>query len=281
MIELLAATPLRNLTLSQIARTTQINVASCHALLNVLVARGYVARTTSQKAYTLGPVLLALGGAARLSQGLAASAIDAAAQIERELGIPTILTTMVGEEIICIASFANAAGACPDMNVGERLPLVAPMGAPFLAWSSDEEIHQWIDRNSAGDKEKLRQECIHTLGITRDRGFHVTLHSQDGGAIAALISQLASGKGINEYRSEMTTLLKSLDRQFVQPDVIEDDKDYSVAMIASPIFSKDGSSIYNLCLGGFPNRITGVKISEYADRLVRTCLRVMLDGRTG
>ena len=73
-IDLLAAFPERTFTLSEIARAAKINIASCHAVMNALIDRGYLTRRGDQRTYSLGPALMAIGAAALKSQPLIARA---------------------------------------------------------------------------------------------------------------------------------------------------------------------------------------------------------------
>ena len=60
IIEFLSFFPDRGFTLSEIVRATEINVASCYAILNRLTDRGFLIRDPDQKTYTLGPSLIAI-----------------------------------------------------------------------------------------------------------------------------------------------------------------------------------------------------------------------------
>src|SRR5271165_1671284 len=146
IIDFLAAFPGRAFTMSEIARAAKINIASCHAVLSALISRGYLTRDADQKTYALGPALVAIGKVALKSQPLVLRAEQAAQALSRDLGLPVLLTALVGEEILAIASVADPSGRSPSMRVGQRMPLVPPVGAPFLAWSSTAAIEAWIAR---------------------------------------------------------------------------------------------------------------------------------------
>ena len=86
VLDLLTAFPGRAFTMAEIVRATKINVASCHAVLAALTSRGYLTRLP-QKTYVLGPALIAVGHASRLSQPLVARAQDKAVvvTVDRDL----------------------------------------------------------------------------------------------------------------------------------------------------------------------------------------------------
>jgi DNA-binding IclR family transcriptional regulator len=279
VIDFLSAFPRRGFTLSEIARAAKINTSSCHAVLSALTDRGYLTRSSNQR-YFLGPSLVAVGQAALVSQPLIARAKEAAETLFQEFGVPVLLSAAIGEEIVGIVSIADSSGRGPGLRVGERLPLVAPVGAPFLAWSPEAAIETWIARNALGKSEKVADEWRRALALTRKRGFQVTLRAPDGPVIASLMAEMASGRRISEYKDEVLSLIHSFDHHLSQPEIISPDELYDIVLIASPLFDQNGEAAFNLCFGGFSEKVSGATIQTYADRLMRTCLQIMRDDRT-
>jgi DNA-binding IclR family transcriptional regulator len=279
VLDFLAAYPGRAFTLSEIARAAKINVASCHAVLSALVERGYLTRSTGQRTYALGPALVALGESALASQPLVARARQAAHELFAELGLPVLLSGVVGDEIVGLVSIPDAAGRVPGLRVGERLPLVPPIGAPFLAWSSDEAIEAWIARSLAPAPAGLAEELRHTLALTRLRGFQVTLRSPEGPDMATVLQEMAAGRRPPESRAGVMRLIHSLDLHVAQPETIAPDELYDVVLIAAPLFDQAGEAAFSLCFGGFGEKLAGAAVLAYADRLVRTCVQVMREDR--
>jgi DNA-binding IclR family transcriptional regulator len=274
VLDFLAAFPGRAFTLSEIARAAKINVASCHAVLTALTARGYLTRDAKNRGYVLGPALVAVGQAALKSQPLVDKAQGAAEDLFRELKVPVLLSAIVGDEIVGIVSIADAAGHSPGLRVGQRMPLVPPSGAPFLAWSSEQAIEAWIAKKPKRS-ERTSKQLKQTLALTRKRGFQVTLGSPESSELSALLAEMASRRQVHEYKDQVYSLLSSLDRHLSQPEVIVPKESYDVLLIAAPIFDENGAAAFSLCLGGFAEKITGATIQKYADHLLRACLKVM------
>jgi DNA-binding IclR family transcriptional regulator len=275
VIDLLATFPERSFTLSEIARTAKINIASCHAVVSALVERGYLARPGGARGYTLGPLLTAVGQSALRAQPMIAKASEAVQELSRELGVPVSLTSVVGEEIVALVSLADPAGRPPGLRVAERRPLVAPLGAPFVAWSSEQAIEAWIARNTLPQSQGRAAEWRHILELTRQRGYTVTLRSPNSRGIADMRAELSSGSRLPDYKAELFSLFASLDHDLDQPETIEPDQLYDIQLIASPLFDRRGEAVLSLNLGDFAERLSGATITAYADRLVRACLDVM------
>lgn len=280
VIDFLAAFPGRSFTLSEIARAAKINVASCHAVLSALVERGYLTRRPDQRTYALGPALVAVGQAALTSQPLVARAKAAAEALFGELGVPVLVSAVIGDEILGVVSLADAAGRSAGLRVGERMPLVAPVGAPFLAWSSEAAIETWLDRGASPRNERLADQWRDTLALTRKRGFQVTLRSPGAPNIAEMMAGMAAGRRLAGYKDEVIGAINSLEG-LTQPDPLVADELYDIVLIAAPIFDQGGAAAFNLCLGGFGEKVAGRTITEYAQRLMQTCLQVMREDRAG
>ena len=279
VIEFLALFPQQRFTLSQISEATEINISSLHSVLQRMSERGYVLRYGEKKAYGLGPSLIAVGQAVLESQPMVARAKHAAEALLIELGIPVLLSSVIGDEILALLALKDPAGCGPGMHSGERLPLVAPIGAPFLAWASATAVDAWIARRAAPPPSHLVEAWRRDLELTRQNGYQVILRAFGGASIASLIAEMASSRPTPDYKTELTKLINSLDYHCPQLEVIEDDSYYDVILIASPLFNEDGEVAFNLCLGGFQQRLTGVAIKHYADRLMRSCVEIMRTNR--
>jgi DNA-binding IclR family transcriptional regulator len=275
IIDFLALFPERGFTLSEIVRATKINVASCHAVLTTLTDCGYLTRSPKERIYTLGRALIAIGQVALNSQPLVARAKEAAEILQRELGTAVLLTTVVADEILALVSLPNASGRTPGMRVAERMPLVAPVGAPFLAWASDEVIRAWIARHAGPRGNKSAAVWRQAVALTRKRGYQVTLRSPNSPEIATLMAEMASGGRVPDYKEEVLRLVNSFDRELSQPESIVAEDLYDILLISAPIFDQNGEATFNLSLIGFSAKLTGAAIMRYADQLVRVCLDVM------
>lgn len=275
IIEFLAQFPERSFTLSALVRATGINVSSCHVVLNRLTERGYLARCPEQKTYSLGSSLIAIGQAAFKSQPMVARAHRAAQELVRDLGVPVLLSTTVGGDILGVLALEDAEGRAPVMWVGERLPLVPPLGAPFLAWASEDAVEAWIASREAPPEQRLADEWRRNLELTRQRGFQIAMRAANGPSIGSMMLEMAGGAQGGEYKSDLRRLINTLEDYNPQPEVVVDDQFYDVMMISAPIFDANGNAVFNLSLGSFEHKLSGAMINGYAERLVRTCLGVM------
>jgi DNA-binding IclR family transcriptional regulator len=266
ILDLLAASPARGMTMSDIARATGINIASCHAVLTVLVERGYLLRDAQSKSYGLGPVVHAAGQAALAAQSLLAHAEAAARALFEELRIPVMMSAAVGDGIVGIVSIGERGGSPPLLRPGERRPRIPPVGAPFVAWSGEPAIEAWLASAPERAGDAALRRAVETI---RNRGFEVLLRTTGTSRMAAQLRDMADPRALGSGG------LHPLGPDMALPDRIEPEALYDVTMIAAPIFDRHGACAFNLCLGPFPEMLAGQAILDLAERLHAACLQAM------
>lgn len=271
IIDLLAAAPGRSLSLSEVAKSTGINLASCHAVLTVLAERGHALRDAQTKAYCLGPMAFAAGQAALAAQPLLALAKTAARSLVAALSVPAMLSAAIGDDIVGIVSIGMDKGHSPLLCAGERRPRRPPIGAPFVAWSGEPAIEAWL----ADAPECERPELRRVVETIRDRGFEVLLRSSEMPPLAARLTALAAPERQAGRRAPEAAGFHRLGRDMILPARIEPGELYPVTMIAAPIFDRHGACAFNLCLGPFAEALSGSAILETAERLLQACVEVM------
>ena len=271
----LASVPDRRFSLTEIAQATGVNRASCLAILGELTQRGYLCRHASRKIYWLGPALIAAGQAAAVANPILARARTAAERLLEDLGLPVLLSTRIGDEIVCIFSLVNESGRTAGMRAGERVPLVPPIGASFVAWAPPDQAETWISRRADAGGEQVVQRLRETLASTRERGFHVMLRRRDEEDIASIFARTLSGGRIPDIHREVAAFVETLDVDAAQPDILDSDAAHDIQLIASPLIDPETSAIYNLCLGGFTDLLAGTAIAELGRRLTAACIDIM------
>jgi DNA-binding IclR family transcriptional regulator len=278
ILDLFAAFPGRAFTMSEIIRATGINVASCHAVLSVLAQRGYLSRRDGDKTYMLGPALLCVGQAAFQALPLAVRAQEAAARLFQDLQIPVLLSTIAGDEILALSAFSTSDGRSTGLRAGQRVPLIPPNGAHFLAWAGEPEIAAWLARS--GDQDEAKLASLRTmLALVRRRGFQVTLRTASKTELALLMAQMAAGQPPLDYKLQVAHALSDESWPLSQPETINPGQSYDIVLIAASIFDRDGQAYLSLGLGGFAGPVDGQTILELSAHLLEACLRVMREQR--
>jgi DNA-binding IclR family transcriptional regulator len=278
IIELFTNFPDRSFTFSEIFKATKINNASCHAILNALTSKGYLLRSEAKKTYQLGPSLIAAGRVAQQSYPLFLLAERAARALFDEVGVPVLLSSQVGDEILAVISIQDESGHDAGMRGGERLPLIPPLGVPFLAWATKEEIEAWLARRPAPLPAASRDVLMRQLELTRQHGYHLHMRSETAG-ISNLIGEMSKMKNIGDYKNVLNKTIYAFSNIHHEWDNFDQEKLYSPQLISAPIFDRSGNAAFNLVIGGFSEGVTGKQMQEYVDRLSKACLDVMRSDR--
>jgi DNA-binding IclR family transcriptional regulator len=228
VLDYLAAHPTDEFTLSDLAEALEVNVSSMHAVLAVLTEEGYVVRAPRRRTYSLGPSVVALGSGALERHPAIDHARDEARRLSEELDLGVAITAIAGDDIVFLARVGEHRAREVAVHVGQRIPLVPPLGAVFVAWLDDEP---WLAR--AHDRAQMQA----LLDGVRARGWAVSL---ERGSVDDLVADLA------RPRSTRT---------------------YDVVMIAAPVFGPRGDALVAMTLLGLEPGLTAAQIASYGERV--------------
>jgi DNA-binding IclR family transcriptional regulator len=241
VLDFLAAHPTDEFTLSDLAGELDINVASAHAVLCVLTEEGYLVRNPRLRTYSLGPSVVALGSGALERHPAIDHARDEARRLSEELDLGVAVTALAGDDIVFLARVGEHQAHEIQVHVGQRIPLVPPIGAVFVAWLDPEP---WLSRAS----DRVAMEAL--LDDVRARGWAVAMetdaHRARRGSLAEPITDLDPS-------------------EYVGP--LAGDRTYDVVMIAAPVFDRRGDSLVSITLLGLESGLTADQVAEYGERV--------------
>lgn len=260
----LAVHPDGQWTIAELSRTLDINLSSLHAVLATLETEGFVRRDPVSRSYRVGPSAVALGIGALRSQPVITSAEHDLDVLARELGLEGFVTAAGGATIVVLARVGHHRPSSPSLRVAQRIPLVPPLGAVFVAWADDVERNAWLDRASADAAGRHRQD--ETLRVVRTRGYAVGLEVPErehfGVAVAATPDRPAS-----EEAQTVGRALDDLSRADYQLGEIADGASHRVSLLAAPVFDRYGHVELALTLAGFDARLTSDELRALGGRL--------------
>jgi DNA-binding IclR family transcriptional regulator len=263
VLNFLATRPEERFTLSEIARATDLNKATLHAILGALVAAGFVLRTEERKTYGLGPALVALGSAAVEANPAVQLAGPQMQLLSNELGLDCVGSTAIEDQIVILTSTSSRRPFGINVEPGQRLPLAPPLGTVFVAWSSQADIDRWLAKvgpqASKADIKRYRQavETVRARGYSLGLGGEPLPKSQRAKRPRTLEDNVRSIR-VDEYA------LIELDNSAT----------YQLNHIGAPIFGPDSKVALALFLIGFQGDIAAGEVPRYAERLRYACAAV-------
>ncbi|EME23937.1 PadR family transcriptional regulator [Rhodococcus triatomae BKS 15-14] len=175
MIEYLAEMPQRDYHLTELARLVGLDKSTCHPMLTELTRVGWLVKDHTTKTYRLGPRLIAIGSAARVSVGVADLARPAMERLGADIGGMVCLVVASGDALT-IADVVRSPrpGALHlPVQAGDRIEFVPPLGSVFAAFAGPHALDEWVRRidGAAADHDSVRS----SLRTVRRRRFAVEL----------------------------------------------------------------------------------------------------------
>jgi DNA-binding IclR family transcriptional regulator len=178
ILDFLAAHPTESFTLSELARELDINLASAHAVLGAMTDAGYLVRHPTHKTYRLGPSTMAVGHAALASHPVIGVAREEMQRLADETGLECLAAAPLDMELVAVARVGPSDNARPLIEVGQRMPLVPPLGIMFLAWSSAERVDAWLHRISPDEQPGAADRYRSLLESARTLGYNVGVNQE-------------------------------------------------------------------------------------------------------
>jgi DNA-binding IclR family transcriptional regulator len=258
LLNFLAAHPTEGFTLSELTRRLGINVASAHGLLGVLTEAGYVVRHARLRTYTLGPSVVALGTAALEQHAAIDVARDAARDLAGRTGLEVAVTSPAGEDILFLSRAGEHQARGPAVHVGQRVPLVPPIGSVFVAWG---DASAWLSR--AEDPGAMAA----VLDAVRARGYSIALEADARHGLGRALDRLADVPSDASVRGQLEELLAELAHADYQVRELDRSRTYDVSMVAAPVFGTGREVVLALTLVGFPAGLPADRIAAYGEQV--------------
>ncbi|MBV9315356.1 MAG: flavin reductase [Pseudonocardia sp.] len=152
-------------------------------------------------------------------------------------GTECVALAPVNDQLVVLASAGAPADGSPFAMVGQRIPFVPPLGAPFLAWGDDAAVAAWLRRAEHPISPDERAAYLRQLTVVRSRGWSLSLGEDTPTGHAELV------------------------------DAIDAPTSYDVWRLSMPVFAPDGSVPFMLTLWGLPRRLAGDKLLRLLDSL--------------
>lgn len=133
------STARQGLTLKELADELAVPVGSLHRLLAVLSAERFLARSSTNRRYFLGPAARALFEGSRTPAAMLSAPHPALAAAAKRSGETVFLTELAGETAVCVALVEGRHPLRLFVRVGQEMPLHAAASARVLLADLDDE----------------------------------------------------------------------------------------------------------------------------------------------
>lgn len=200
-------------------------------------------------------------------------------RIADRLEVECNAATVAGDEIVLLAGAGlRPRGGQPPTRVGQRIPLVPPLGSIYLAWDPEAEVEARLA--SAGIAEEDRVAFREALERVRRRRWSVGLGNALHSRVEAELAR-AYGMGSSagaDHRAQVRELISALGGLY-EPEALPPGQSYDVRNVQVPVFDETGSVAISLSVYGLPEQSTVDEVHRYRDALQEVADEVM--ARTG
>jgi flavin reductase (DIM6/NTAB) family NADH-FMN oxidoreductase RutF len=199
--------------------------------------------------------------------------------LAEDLGVECLAVSLIDDEMVVTGSAGRPQNRAVLTRLGQRVPLVPPMGAAFVAWADGGSVEAWLSR-AAGHDPLTRERHLQILERVRQRGWSLTLDRPGVRMLESAVFHLPDAAG-PEGHTEVASVLSGLGDAY-EPVELDEERAQPVNNIMAPVFAADGSVALLLALYGLPELMSTSQIEMCAARLQATAglaARAIADAR--
>jgi len=161
--------------------------------------------------------------------------------------------------------------------VGERRPLVPPMGICHVAWSGEEMIQSYVGKATPHLSEDVRQHLLAAFPLVRRRGYAMAANGPSTGhsrrATVLPVDQIRDAA----YWASVFELVGHLSPNEIQLLDAADAGANGISTISAPVFSPSRQVSFQLVITGLPSDLSVHNIERYAQRLCAAAALITSD----
>ncbi len=269
LLDLLASRPNDSFGLSDLARTLQMNKATCLTILTTLTASGYVLLDSATKSYCLGPAAVALGESALRRFPAIERIRDGMRTLSDDLELSVTGVALAANQLVIVAHHAPSDPLSALTRVGQRSPYGPPLGLEFAAWADPHEYSRWLQQ---GDPPLTDVEIDTQRGaieFIRSCGYSIALRTR----VTDQLNHLAMEPSLDVARTRdalvpsIMAALRGAGEEHLLT-ALRRDSSYAVLTISAPVFGSDDRPCLSLVVSGFRWDLDAKAIRDTGERLL-------------
>jgi flavin reductase (DIM6/NTAB) family NADH-FMN oxidoreductase RutF/DNA-binding IclR family transcriptional regulator len=157
---------------------------------------------------------------------------------------------LVGVTDYELTTAVSAYGGAAEMSapLGDRIPLMPPLGEAYVAWAGDEAVEAWLSRASSQEPEVV-EKYRRRLAAVKERGFAVSRMCDEStpsyADLTEAMLEYAAG-GLTPARERAVRSVIADTSRFFETIDIDEEEFYDLGSIVVPVLGPDGKVV--LCL---------------------------------
>jgi flavin reductase (DIM6/NTAB) family NADH-FMN oxidoreductase RutF/DNA-binding IclR family transcriptional regulator len=195
-------------------------------------------------------------------------------QIAAELDMEAVAATSLGNDMLIIASARTAEVHGVSTRVGQRIPMVPPLGAVLIAWADESTQSRWLDAIPASGAP--REEYVALLERVRARGWSIGLVAESQGELFDAVLRLSFQSPTEEQRQRLAAAGAGIRIDDADPVDLDAHDSLFVRVISAPVFGADGRIAFTIGLVR-PQQMSRSEIQAVLDRLLDVAAEMTAD----
>ncbi|VWX53145.1 Transcriptional regulator [Novosphingobium sp. 9U] len=270
VLKFLAAHPTETFTLAEIARHVGLSNGSAHRLLTTMAAGQFLSRNEKHRTYSLGIALVAIGQAAIAKHQGIEIARRELARLAVDLRAQCSANCVAEGDIVVLVKEGSAQSHLGLTRVGERRPLVPPVGLCHIAWGSNALIEDYLGKAEPFMAAPLRDHLRAALPLIRERGYAICANGPGAAASRQALVMASDQVRDAAYWARVHALVGELSADEIQLIDFAAAEGPGISYIAAPVFSPAATVAFQLVATGFPTDMNVREIEACARRLCAT-----------
>lgn len=267
VLNFMAAHPTERFTLAEIARHVGLSNGSAHRLLTTMASAQFLHRHERHRTYSLGMALVAIGQAAVEQHRGIEIARRAVARLAQDLDLQCSANALVDGEIVVLCKEGTAQSHLGLTRVGERRPLVPPVGLCHVAWSGEAAIRAYVDQAAPYLDAAVCERLHAAFALIRQRGYAIAANGPAAGRTREAMVTPGDQVRDGAYWQRVFELAGQFSPDQVQLFDLARAAPSGVSYLAAPVFSPDGTVALQLVASGMPTDLAPRDIQRMAERL--------------
>lgn len=170
-----------------------------------------------------------------------------------------------------VASAGSQDEIVHHIRIGQRMPFIAPLAAPLVAWAPRTAVDAWLAPIPGSDEHRPAFERL--LELVGHRGWSLVLASDELLALEASVANQSIGITASELDDARTAVLDIGADTHEPEEDIDPGRDYHVGNLSAPVFGGSGEAVLQLSLYGLPVPVSGAELVRYRDALLAAARR--------
>ena len=226
----------------------------------------------------VAPLLFFQGGFGRfanlrtgaVSEAVVIEAERAAATVRPELeslaeslGVECDVVVATGDEVVVVAT-VTASGLEPSARLGQRTPLMPPLGEVFAAFGDDVTREGWLQRISPVD-EYSASDYQRRLEITKERGWSLARSGEYRDHEFAEVARSSSAERLTPLEDrDLKSVVAKVSADHAPIDLIEGEQ-YSISGIVAPIVDSKNQVRLAVRMTQLPRNANAKQVEQWAE----------------